>query len=317
MLLRGVISSRGGDSLHNGDLFFCFDNHLHYNVNKMLACFVNSQGDPISEKCTKCVYMSVDEEGLRSRKGCVRSTADFDQVEYLTIVSAADLGTILPASKRAHFKGSSHGNCIGDVLLPDISSLWHLTVAQKHALHGPYRIECGGKTKCEEGPGRGAKRKTPESREPVFWHSRSRVIFQEFLASYKLSAVVDFTPGQGTMAILCAENRIPYVGFALTDVHRKLLEARCAQVLLESVFQEGSALYDAKAAANLALDKKTTPTVTTITPKEPDAKSRKTEGASGSSGSSGANLLADFQKKIEALRQQKDKNSKEEQDSEE
>ena len=102
----------------------------------------------------------------------------------------------------------------------------------------------------------------------------------------------------------------------MTDVHQKLLEARCSQVLLESVFQEGSALYDAKAAANLALDKKTTTTKTTTTPNESEPKRNKTEGAPGSSGSSGSNLLAEFQKKIEALKQQKDNaNSKEERDS--
>ncbi len=229
------------DNLHPKDVFLLFDNHVHHHTQQILKCFIKGNGDHLEHKEMKKVYITIDEESLRSRKGLIRAGVSFDQIEILTLVTFRDLHTTLPVAARLHYPGTNLGNKIGDVVLPDIDSLWKMACKQKLPLHGQFRVAVGGRTPGEEedAPGRGTKRKTGETIEPVFWHARPEKLYQELISSYKLGAIIDLTAGDGALAMICAKKRTPYLGFTLTDVHTEFLKHRCATALLESSFVEG------------------------------------------------------------------------------
>lgn len=88
-------------------------------------------------------------------------------MEGLSIVTANEMS--LAAAKRLHYPGTNQGNKIGDVVLPDTASLWTLSCEEKLPIMGRFRVAVGGQTPGvgEDGPGRGAKRKAPDTREPV------------------------------------------------------------------------------------------------------------------------------------------------------
>ncbi len=242
MLLRGLMRTRDDpETLHPKDLFLIFDNHVHHHTQQMLKCFIKENGDQLEHKELKKVYITMDEESLRSRKGLIRTGVTFDQIEMLTLVTSTDLHATLPMAARMHYPGTNLGNKIGDVILPDLDSLWKMACKQKLPLHGPFRVAVGGRTPGEEedAPGRGTKRKTPDTIEPVFWHARPQKLYQELMSSYRLGAIIDLAAGDGTLAMICAKQRTPYLGFTLTDVHAEFLKHRCAAALLESAFVEG------------------------------------------------------------------------------
>ena len=100
----------------------------------------------------------------------------FEQVVMMTIISNEDFTTQMPFTKRTHYSGTNLGNKIGDVVLDSLDSLWKLKVEDKIALHGRFRIDCGGKTKGEvDPPGRGVKRQSVKDEEPVFFHRTYRI----------------------------------------------------------------------------------------------------------------------------------------------
>lgn len=98
----------------------------------------------------KKVYVNVDEESLRARRGLVRQGSNFDQVEIMTILTKEDFSLRLPMTKRTHYPGTSMGNKIGDVVLDATDTMWSLTCAEKIVVHGKFRQAVGGLTKGEE-----------------------------------------------------------------------------------------------------------------------------------------------------------------------
>lgn len=138
-------------------------------------------------------------------------------------------------------------NKIGDIIVQPYESLWSLPCKVKYEVHGAYRVPCGGPTEGEE-VGRGAKRKTLQTVEPVFWRGRPLKLYTTLVADYAMTAVIDVTPGDGTLLHHCISERIPYHGFCLSELHAKLLKAVAVQKILESMFTSGSKLYDPKLA---------------------------------------------------------------------
>jgi hypothetical protein len=191
-------------------------------------------------KTVRTVYVCHDEDSLRQRKG---STAD--QIERLHVVSATDSTHGLPYAKREHYPGSNQGNMIGHVVLPPTESLWSMSCRSKYPLFGPFRVECGGKTKGEEAPpGRGTKRKTLDDVEPVFWNSRPPLLLAEILKSFNMVAVIDLAVGDGELARQCALARVPYAGFCLTEIHAKAVRRHCIKTMLTATFTPGNDHYD-------------------------------------------------------------------------
>lgn len=55
--------------------------------------------------------------------------------------------------------------------------------------------------------------------EPVFYHFLPKIVYDNMIGSWSITAVLDCTPGQGEFAKACIEKRIPYLGVCLTEAH--------------------------------------------------------------------------------------------------
>jgi len=260
MLLRAIITSRdaGTDELHEGDMFFVIDNCFHHHTNQILKCFVDDNGNAMKRE-TRLIYVSLDEDSLRQRRGCIRPGTSFDCVEHMTIVTKNDFVQTIPHCRRRHYAGTNIGNKLGDVVLPAYDTLWSLPCRLKNEIHGPFRVACGGVAADDERVGTGAKRKTLATVEPVFWRSRPTRFYESIVADYKISSIIDLTPGDGTAMTYCAKERIPYFGWALTATHASLLKQRVIQQVMESMFIAGDRLYQPELAKLLKTPGTATP----------------------------------------------------------
>ncbi len=224
LILRAFIAARDppdGMSLASCDLYFAFDNGHPHNMQKILQCFVNNHNETIPKFQHK-VLLTYDEDSLPARKSVCRTAVLFDQLEDMRIVSGKEFSNMgMPVLRHLHFSGSNYGNKLGDIVSPNFGLLWQETCAVKHEIHGARRQAVGGKTQGEEeGPGRGAKRKTAETVEPVFWHARPQKFWEELINSYKIAAVIDFSASDGVLALVSAKARIPYLGICLTKANQ-------------------------------------------------------------------------------------------------
>jgi hypothetical protein len=155
-----------------------------------------------------------------------------------------------------------------------------------------YRVACGGPTEGED-VGRGFKRKTATTIEPVFWRARPLKFYQTVIADYRLKGVIDITAGDGTLMTYCAKERIPYMGFCLSDAHKSALEQQGVQRLLESMFTAGDRLYQPELAVLMKAQKGNL------------GSEEKAPGIKGNNDGKAADLLKSFQDKLVALKGEK------------
>ena len=167
-VLLEVRAPPAGNQLAAYDMFFVFDNHHPMNLTKCSGIFVNSDGDRVPKQEYN-VTLTYDKESQRARKTEVRDAGALtDQLEVMRIVTQnvfADMG--LPQRSRLGYPGTNMGNKIGDVVLMPYATQWQEACIIKHAIHGSKRQAVGGKTDGEDDIGRGQKRKTLDTIEPV------------------------------------------------------------------------------------------------------------------------------------------------------
>lgn len=88
------------------------------------------------------------------------------------------------------------------------------------------------------------------------------------------------------------QERIPYVGFCLSEMHAKLIKARSIQQVLESFFVAGEREWDPALASMLTAQ--ADPTKTNVGP----------EPKTSTEDSSKTTIMDEFQKKLEAFKRQ-------------
>ena len=129
-------------------------------------------------------------------------------------------------------------------MLPPLSDIWQMTIAEKKKVYGPARIEVGGTTPgAGEGP---APVRRPETIEPVGYHTKPASAYEELDHAYKARAWIDLTCLDETLAVLCVQKRKPFLGFCLTEYHLKLLSQRIVERIFARFQVEGDALYQAE-----------------------------------------------------------------------
>ena len=100
----------------------------------------------------------------------------------------------------------------------------------RKAIYGPDRIFGGSSSdpadeeaEVEETAGGEVERKDGEI-EPVFFHFLPKLFYDNLVGSWSACAILDLSPGQGELAKVAAERRLPYLGIALTDEHATSLK---------------------------------------------------------------------------------------------
>ena len=82
-----------------------------------------------------------------------------------------------------------------------------------------------------------------EDIEPVCWMDRPKVLYQELSHMVKAQAWICFTSLDDQLPEHCVENKIPYLGFVLTDDHKQLLRKRIISRVFACFQDEGSPLF--------------------------------------------------------------------------
>lgn len=80
---------------------------------------------------------------------------------------------------------------------------------------------------------------------PVFYHECPAIVGAEISHLAQAAAVIDLTPGSGHFALHCVRHRVPYVGVAMTQLHKDLLERHLvSQVLMSMTDSNDTKLFD-------------------------------------------------------------------------
>jgi hypothetical protein len=138
------------------------------------------------------------------------------------------------------------------VVLPDVASLWHVLWPLKKEMYGRHGlIPVGGRApgEDEESDAEEATKAPPVPRnagtsEPVAWHAMPQLFWQEILFDFKVGAVIDLTPADGTLAMAALNARIPYTGLTFTSKHAEELLGRLQSLVLAGATREGDSWYD-------------------------------------------------------------------------
>ena len=173
-----------------------------------------------------------------------------DQCENIFMVSKEPLK--IERKPRLKFGGTSAGSVLGPVAVPSHSSMWSESVSEKKEIFGPARVAVGGRTAgCGTGSSEGGSTKIKprgnQDIEPVFYHSRGQDVYAEILYMFGtkkgIYRIIDATPGDGNLAHLCCQMRIPYTGYAFTETHIRKLNKHLHSLVLTDFRTEGSLLY--------------------------------------------------------------------------
>jgi hypothetical protein len=68
--------------------------------------------------------------------------------------------------------------------------------------------------------------------------------FETVLSDYHISHVIALAPGAGLMALAAIRKKLPYLGIAFTETHRKELDDHLTYLVQQEYITEGSNLYE-------------------------------------------------------------------------
>lgn len=123
------------------------------------------------------------------------------------------------------------------------------------SLFGKYRVAVGGRTHgtdpADSHRGVPLSGKTKQSVEPVFWHAKPMVLWQEIVGTYNLIAIIDAGAADGALALVSCQKRVPYTGLCLTQEHKDWLVERVVWQILHHMCQSDSPLFQPSLAAVL------------------------------------------------------------------
>lgn len=162
----------------------------------------------------------------------------------------------IPIKRHKHYEGGTRGDVIAKVLVDTLERCWRLPAAVKVEMLGREEIKpCGGKVDFEDGdveeedqeetaPGDGKETAGPDDLVPFAWMSHSLRFFENLLHMLPTDGVIDFTPGDGNLALACIATSTAYLGFCHTEPHVTGLYEHLTTKVLELMAHEPSKLYN-------------------------------------------------------------------------
>ena len=70
-----------------------------------------------------------------------------------------------------------------------------------------------------------------------------RLFFHELIQSYNVAAIMDLTPGQGSLLEAAIDLRVPVLAFGITETHCEMLEDRLTTYCLQKLVDSSHTLY--------------------------------------------------------------------------
>lgn len=258
--------------LEAGDIYILNDCGKEGNHSKLLGSFhytpeADEQGRlqkalPIKNKHCRQWMVCMSESSVCEKLNKVRGFASVNQVSRLHLVSKSVLS--LNEHQRLYTPSATNrGNLLGPfVAEPEASEkVWSLQVKDKLVLLGKHgaRIPVGGtadgdaEDEDEDMPDGDAEplnlnaKFRPRDKndvEPFLFHAEPVQVLEEILHGLDAVAVISLA-GDGRLAELCVEKRIPFFGLAFTEDHARALQLRLEKRVFKLMQDDKSRLYSA------------------------------------------------------------------------
>ena len=213
-------------------------------------------------KQKKRLHIIYEEQSLLARKERAKGLGTLDQTERLYIVTRHALS--VSTKDKRKFPGTTIGNVVGPIALPDVDSLWTLTFEEKKRFLGDARVIVAGRGSSSDSENddendddmeensqqkkKQRKQRLNSDREPFCYHGLPIELMEEALAMVvddvsRVQGVVDFTPGDGPMAQLCIRECVRYLGVCHTQEMVDGLYKRLIDLTWKEFKTEGSPHY--------------------------------------------------------------------------
>ena len=235
-MLEAVRGRRGAeDALPDGDLYMFLDGGRGI-MDRMASHFISKT------YVSKTIHLHLEPGSVTKRLEQVRGAAVHNTHETMNIC-ASQWPKSLRSRSRRRYSGSTATHGLGPIVLPDVSSLWHVLRPVKEDMYGKRGlIPVGGRAPGEdatesetEEPGTPTPPHPPPSAgtsEPVAWHSMPELFWHEILCDFRVGAVIDLTPGDGPLAGAALHARIPYTGLVFARRHADELLRRLQSLVI-------------------------------------------------------------------------------------
>jgi len=210
---------------------------------------------------SKTIHLHLEPGSVTKRLEQVRGAAVHNTHETMNICASQWPKSLRSRSHR-RYSGSTATHGLGPIVLPDVSSLWHVLRPVKEEMYGKRGlIPVGGRAPGEdatesetEEPGTPTPPRPPRSAgtsELVAWHSMPELFWHEILCDFRVGAVIDLTPGDGPLAGAALHARIPYTGLVFTRRHADELLRRLQSLVIAGATLEGDTWYNPRLVESL------------------------------------------------------------------
>ena len=146
------------------------------------------------------------------------------------------------------FEGTTVGDLFNNVGCPDLENpkdTWRLSWKEKKPLLGQASVMELARPGAD-----GSDARSDDGIEPFNYQQRHPSVWQEVLYRFNVKAVVDLTASDGVLALVCCQERIPYVGLCNNALHASALQSRLnATVFLAMLDPKNERLHKPKLVA--------------------------------------------------------------------
>ena len=179
------------------------------------------------------IVYGAEQEASRARKTCL--SAQNKEVAYVRIPGNRSK---LMTKSWDQFAGSgersTHSITFTDVPLPNMRSMPKIAAVDKQKIAMFESMDVANPT--------------PESWDcsgvPLLWRESKSISFWRcLLGCFDIKAIVDLSPGSGTLASAAMPEGIQYVGVVCDAIHMRWLQNTCDRASLQYIVKNGTALY--------------------------------------------------------------------------
>ncbi|CAK0907003.1 unnamed protein product [Prorocentrum cordatum] len=197
------------------------------------------------------IQLAHTEDSLKARRNRVHGgTGGLHQIEWAHMVAHARIS--IPERRRKYFEGSTAGDLITGIEVPELGKEWHVLWKDKKLMYGRKNlIAVGGKT---EGIEPLQERKTDETMIPVNSHGMPMVYYKELIHMFYVKCVLDLTPTDAKFAWVCLQERIAYVGVAFTKEHMEKIYSYLTDLVKQAMADAWSKLFNKDYAKSLGME---------------------------------------------------------------
>jgi hypothetical protein len=250
-----ALGPANGSVIAPGDLYVFFDQGMPKKSSTYFGVNFKKSADDRTIAPTvlhRKVTICIDQDSILAR----RRSKYVAQLEGMHIFYNSE--ETIPDRKYKVYPGSTRGDAIVGVVLSPYSQSWRVKMAEKRQAYGDAIVRVGGPGGGDEdeleidgqADARADASGAPEDGQvvPFAWWSFPKPFYGALLDAYGIAATIDFTPGDGNLALAVLERKSVYVGFCFTDQHCNMLLQHLVDQVFSALKTEGNPLCQAECA---------------------------------------------------------------------